>query len=89
MHSQFEYWMGNQPLQLFWYSDICFCISLIHGPIVIVTVKVNDSATIWNDDSTGDSSGESGSDPESAESTPELNQAILDHRSSCSMYVIT
>lgn len=43
----------------------------------LVTVKVSDSATIQSDDSMGDSSGKLGSDPESTESTPELNQSIL------------
>ena len=52
----------------------------------LATVKVNDSATIQSDDSTGNSSGELGSDPESTESTPELIQAILDRHSSCSIY---
>jgi hypothetical protein len=55
----------------------------------LATVKVDDSATIRSDDSTGDSSGESGSDPESTESTPESIRVILDRRSSCSIYVIT
>ena len=59
------------------------CAGQVNTPFgkSIVAVKVGNSATIRSDDSTGDSSGESGSDPESTESTPESNQSILDRRS--------
>ena len=52
--------------------------------IAIVTVKVNDLATIRSDDPSGDLSLESWPDSKSLESPPEAKHPILNRCSSCS-----